>query len=435
MFNNQIVLQKAKEFDVKFVRLQFTDICGTLKNIAITVEHLEEALKGELRFDSSVIEGFDRDRETDVILLPDPDTFEVFPWRPREGAVARLICDIYNPDGQPFPGCPRLMLKKVLAEAEGLGLTIQVGAEAEFFLFFTDEKGKPLTCTHDLGGHCDVSPVDLGENARRDMVLTLESMGFDIGASHHEFAPGQHEIDFRRQGALTMADQLITFRFVVRTIAQRHGLYASFMPKPLMGVPGSGLHLQQLLFRDGLNAFADGDQPSGLSAAAQHYIAGLLEHAPGYAALTNPLVNSYKRLVPKTGSPVYLGWSEQNRYTLVRIPSARGQETGVEVRHPDPACNPYLALGALTAAGLDGVKKQLVPPVPVEIIQPGDPEGSPRLPRNLDEALRALGRDDIIRTALGPYIYRRFVELKQEEWDSFHNYVHQWEIDHYLTRY
>lgn len=350
------VIQMAAEANVKFVRLQFTDIFGVLKNVAITVEQLEKALDGEMMFDGSSIEGFVRIEESDMYLKPDPNTFAVFPWRPREGSVARLICDIYNADGAPFSGCPRNTLKRVLSEAAEMGYTMNVGPEAEFFLFLTDESGRPTTITHDKAGYFDLTPVDLGENARRDMVLTLEELGFEIEASHHEVAPGQHEIDFKYDDALDIADKIMTFKFVVRTIAQRHGLHATFMPKPVFGIAGSGMHMNQSLFKGEQNAFYDPTTPDQLSAEAYYYIGGLIKHAKAIAAIVNPTVNSYKRLVSGYEAPVYIAWSAANRSPLIRIPSKKGMSTRIELRNPDPACNPYLAIAVCLKAGLDGIK-------------------------------------------------------------------------------
>jgi len=309
----QEILEKAKEMDVQFIRLQFTDIFGVLKNVAITIHQLEKALDGELMFDGSSIEGFVRIEESDMYLKPDPDTFGIFPWRPQQGSVARLICDVYNPDGTPFEGCPRNTLKRTIAEAKELGYTMNVGPEAEFFLFHTDEQGRPTLETHDKAGYFDLTPVDHGESARRDMVLTLQEMGFEVEASHHEVAPGQHEIDFKYDEALKTADNISTFKYVVRTLAQRHGLHASFMPKPVFGINGSGMHANQSLFKNGENVFYDSNGKLELSQEAYYYLGGLIKHARGMAAITNPTVNSYKRLVPGYEAPVYIAWSAKNR--------------------------------------------------------------------------------------------------------------------------
>ncbi|MBE3573227.1 MAG: type I glutamate--ammonia ligase [Moorella humiferrea] len=435
------VLNQAEEWGVKFVRLQFTDIFGVLKNVAIPVNQLPKALNNELMFDGSSIEGFVRIEESDMYLYPDPDTFAVFPWRPHDGAVARLICDVYNPDGTPFAGCPRCTLKKVIAEAAAMGYTMNVGPEAEFFLFHTDASGRPTLTTHDRAGYFDLTPVDLGEDARRDMVLTLEQMGFEIEASHHEVAPGQHEIDFKYAEALTTADRIATFKFVVRTIAQRHGLHATFMPKPIYGINGSGMHVNISLSKDGQNAFYDPADRLGLSQTAYQFIAGIMKHARALAAVTNPTVNSYKRLVPGYEAPVYIAWSPRNRSPLIRVPAKRGPSTRIEVRHPDPSCNPYLALAVLLKAGLDGIKKGLTPPPPTDknifAMTPAElqAEGIGVLPGSLDEALEALAEDEVIKEALGPHIYERLTLAQKLEWEQYRTRVHQWEIDQYLTKF
>ncbi len=439
--NKEDVLKKAKEFEVKFVRLQFTDIFGVLKNVAITVEQLEKALEGELMFDGSSIEGFVRIEESDMYLRPDPNTFVIFPWRPKDGAVARLICDVYNPDQTPFLGDPRNALKRVLAQAAEMGYTMNVGPECEFFLFQTDSEGRPTTVTHDDAGYFDMAPVDLGENARRDMVMTLEQMGFEIEASHHEVAPGQHEIDFKYADALTAADNIATFKLVVRTIAQRHGLHATFMPKPIFGINGSGMHTNQSLFKNGRNAFYDPQGPLELSEAAYQYIAGLMNHVRSFAAVTNPTVNSYKRLVPGYEAPCYIAWSGRNRSPLIRIPAKRGSSTRIELRSPDPSANPYLALAVQLASGLDGIKHKLTPPPAVDRniyrmdADLREEEGIGSLPASLVEALEELKKDQVIRAALGEHIFERFIEAKTKEWDSFRIRVHQWEIDEYLAKY
>ncbi|MDN5348483.1 MAG: glutamine synthetase [Clostridia bacterium] len=435
------VLRKAEEWGVKFVRLQFTDIFGVLKNVAITVDQLPKALNNELMFDGSSIEGFVRIEESDMYLRPDPSTFVVFPWRPHDGSVARLICDVYNPDGTPFIGCPRNTLKRVIAEAEELGFTMNVGPEAEFFLFHTDASGRPTLETHDRASYFDLTPVDLGEDARRDMVLTLQQMGFEIEASHHEVAPGQHEIDFKYADALKTADNIATFKFVVRTIAQRHGLHATFMPKPIYGINGSGMHCNISLFRDGENAFYDPSKELQLSDTAMYFLGGLIAHAKGMTAITNPTVNSYKRLVPGYEAPVYIAWSPKNRSPLIRIPAKRGLSTRLEVRHPDPSCNPYLAIAVMLKAGLDGIKNKILPPPPVDRnIYAMNMEELRELkiellPKTLDEALEYLKADPVIIEALGPHIYERFIEAKTIECEQYRACVHQWEIDQYLTKF
>ncbi|KJR98369.1 MAG: glutamine synthetase [Peptococcaceae bacterium BRH_c4a] len=438
---NDDVRSLAKEMGVKFVRLQFTDIFGVLKNVSITVEQLDKALDGELMFDGSSIEGFVRIEESDMYLRPDPSTFVVFPWRPKEGAVARLICDIYNPDGTPFTGDPRYVLKRAAVEAKELGYSMNVGPEAEFFLFHVDNEGRPTTITHDRAGYFDLTPVDLGENARRDMVMTLEQMGFEIEASHHEVAPGQHEIDFKYSDAVDIADKVVTFKFVVRTIAQRHGLHATFMPKPIFGIAGSGMHLNQSLMQNGKNAFYDPGTAHQLSDTALHYVGGIMEHIKAITAITNPNINSYKRLVSGYEAPVYVAWSYKNRSPLIRVPAKRGLSTRIELRSPDPSCNPYLALAVCLKAGLDGIKKKIMPPPPCDrnIYEMTDGErrelGIGSLPGSMEESLKELGRDSVIMEALGSHVLERFAEAKKIEWDRYRVQVHPWEIEEYLTKF
>jgi glutamine synthetase len=435
------VLGIAEDRGVQFIRLQFTDILGTLKNVAITAEQLESALNEGVMFDGSSIEGFVRIEESDMHLLPDPNTFTIFPWRGRDGSVGRLICDVYNPDGTPFVGCPRYALKKVLAEARELGYTMNVGPEAEFFLFNTDQSGRPTVTTHDEGGYFDLSPLDRGEDTRRDIVLALKEMGFDVEASHHEVAPGQHEIDFRYDDALTTADNVVTFKYVVRSIAQLHGLHATFMPKPVFGINGSGMHVNQSLFANGTNAFYDPSAPLQLSSVALHYLGGLLSHVRGLTAITNPIVNSYKRLVPGYEAPVYIAWSPRNRSPLVRVPARRGQGTSLEFRSPDPACNPYLAFAANLKAGLDGIKNGINPPAPVDqnIFEMSEQELQSRgigcLPGTLGDALEELKKDRLIQEALGPHIFEKFVAAKTLEWNEYRIQVHPWEQSMYLSKY
>ncbi|OPY61724.1 MAG: Glutamine synthetase [Pelotomaculum sp. PtaU1.Bin065] len=435
------LLDKARNLGVKFIRLQFTDILGVMKNVAITIEQLDKALEGELMFDGSSIHGFARIEESDMYLRPDLKSFAMFPWRPREGGVARLICDVYNPDGSPFAGDPRYVLKKVLAEAAEMGYSMQVGPELEFFMFQIDQDGNPTLETHDDAGYFDLAPVDLGENARRSMVLTLEEMGFEIEASHHEVAPGQHEIDFKYSDALDVADKIMTFKMVVRSTAQRHGLHATFMPKPVFGINGSGMHMNQSLFKDGRNAFYDPSAPDQLSDVAKHYVGGLMKHARSMAAVTNPTVNSYKRLVPGYEAPVYIAWSGRNRSPLIRIPAKRGNSTRVELRNPDPACNPYLAIAVALKAGLDGIKNKIQPPPPTDIniyqmtAEQRDEMNISSLPASLSEALDELAKNDVIKNVLEPHVYEKFIEAKRHEWDSYRVQVHPWEVNEYLTRF
>lgn len=432
------VLRKADEHDVRFVRLQFTDILGITKNVSIPVEELEKALDGEVMFDGSSIEGFTRIQESDMYLVPDYNTFSVLPWRPKDGAVARLICDIYTANKEPFSGCPRYILKKVIKEAAEMGFTMYAGPEPEFFLFETDEKGRPTTITNDKGSYFDLSPVDLGEDARRDIVLALQEMGFEIETSHHEVAPGQHEIDFKYADALTTADNIATFKFVTKAIAKKHGLYATFMPKPIFGENGSGMHTHQSLFKDGVNAFYDEKGELGLSDTAKYYIGGLLKHAKAFTAVTNPTVNSYKRLVPGYEAPVYISWSGRNRSALIRVPAAKGQGTRIELRSPDPSANPYFALAVMLKSGLDGIKNKIDPGPQTfnNIYEMTEKErieaGIESLPGSLKEALEYMAKDDLIKETLGEHAYQHFVRAKLIEWDIYRIQVHQWELDQYL---
>ncbi|MED4602952.1 type I glutamate--ammonia ligase [Paenibacillus validus] len=440
-YTKEDILRIAKEQNVRFIRLQFTDLLGTIKNVEIPLSQLEKALDNKMMFDGSSIEGYVRIEESDMYLYPDLNTWVVFPWV-TEDRVARLICDIYLPDGRPFPGDPRGILKAALKEAYEMGYTaMNVGPEPEFFLFKTDEKGNPTMELNDQGGYFDLAPTDLGENCRREIVLTLEEMGFEIEASHHEVAPGQHEIDFKYADAIKAADQIQTFKLVVKTVARQHGLHATFMPKPLFGVNGSGMHCHQSLFRGKENAFYDESDKLGLSAEARHYMAGILRHARAFAAITNPTVNSYKRLVPGYEAPCYVAWSASNRSPMIRIPASRGLSTRVEVRNPDPAANPYLALAVMLKAGLDGIKKkmQLPPPTDRNIYvmteEEREEQGIPSLPINLKQALDEMLRDDVICEALGDHALAHFFELKEIEYDIYRTQVHAWEREQYLTLY
>lgn len=441
-YDREDIIRLVREHDVKFIRLQFTDIFGILKNVAITAEQLEKALDNKCMFDGSSIEGFVRIEESDMYLRPDPSSFVVFPWRPQAGKVARLICDVYNPDGTPFEGDPRYVLKRALKMAEDMGFdAFNVGPECEFFLFLTDSEGNPTTKTQDNAGYFDLGPVDLGENARRDMCLALEEMGFEIEASHHEVAPGQHEIDFKYADALTTADNILTFKLVVKTIAQRHGLHATFMPKPIFGISGSGMHVNASLFKDGKNAFYDENDKLELSKEAYWFIGGIIKHIRSITALTNPNVNSYKRLVTGYEAPVYIAWSNRNRSPLVRIPAARGASTRVEVRCPDPSCNPYLALAAILCAGLDGIKNKIEPPAACEkniyemTEEERNEEGIGSLPSSLEEAINEMKNSSFAEEVLGTHIFEKYIEAKNTEWENYKTRVTPWEIEQYLTKY
>ena len=436
------IFRMVEEEDVEFIRLQFTDIFGTLKNIAITSSQLEKALDNKCMFDGSSVEGFVRIEESDMYLYPDYDTFEIYPWRPQQGKVARLICDVYTPDGKPFEGDPRWILKKTIKEANEMGYRFDVGPECEFFLFHTDDNGLPTTLSHEKAGYFDLGPNDLGENIRRDMVLTLEEMGFEIEASHHEVAPAQHEIDFKYDEVLKTADNIQTFKMTVKTIAKRHGLYATFMPKPKFGISGSGMHINMsLATEEGKNIFADENGKIGLSDDAYHFIAGIMKHARGMSAITNPLVNSYKRLVPGYEAPVYIAWSAKNRSPLIRIPASRGNGTRVELRNPDPTANPYLVLALCLAAGLDGIKNKIEVPESVDCniyeMTPGERRaaGIENMPADLKEAVDCLVADEFLCSVLGEHITTKYVEAKMKEWENYTTRVSQWEIDEYLYKY
>ncbi len=439
--NMDSIITNCEEQGVKFVHLQFTDVLGMPKNVSITVDQLPRALEHGIMFDGSSIEGFVRIEESDMILRPDADTFAVLPWRQGGGRTARILCDVYTTDGKPFAGDPRYVLKRVLQQAADMGYSYNVGPECEFFLFQVDPAGNPTTITHDEAGYFDLAPIDMGEEARRDICLSLEEMGFEIEASHHECAQGQHEIDFKYSDALRAADNIITFKSVVKTIAKRHGLYATFLPKPIYGMAGSGMHVNQSLFCDGQNVFFDPADPLGLSKTARNFIGGLMEHSVALTALTNPLVNSYKRLVPGFEAPVYVAWATRNRSPLIRIPAARGSGTRIELRNPDPSCNPYLALAAMLAAGLDGIKHDIRPPASVErnIFEMTAAErqalGIRALPGSLREALDAFKSDGLLISALGDHATRHFLSAKEREWDDYRARVHQWEIDTYLRVY
>jgi len=437
------ILQIIEDQNIQFFRLQFIDILGIMKNVAIPKSQIGKALDGNMMFDGSSIDGFVRINESDMYLKPDYNTFTVLPWRNKAGiAAARIICDVYRPDGTPFSGCPRVNLKRVLAEARELGYTMNVGTECEFFLFERDMDGQPTTITHDTAGYFSLDPEDKANDCRREIIETLENMGYEIEASHHEVAEGQHEINFKYADALTAADNTVTFKWVVKSIAAKYGLHATFMPKPIFGINGSGMHTNQSLFNlDGTNAFYDENGPLQLSPTAYAYIAGLLKNARNFAAVTNPLVNSYKRLVPGYEAPVYAAWSASNRSALVRIPASRGISTRTELRCPDPACNPYLALAIMLSAGLDGVKNNLTPPPEVkkDIFEMSAAEMAAEnisvLPGSLMEAIDELKASPLGEVALGAHIYEKYIEAKEKEWDSYRTHVTDWEIDNYLGIY
>ncbi len=431
-----------KEYNIKFIKLQFVDINGQVKNISIPSEQIDKALDNEIMLDGSSIKGFRSIETSDMFFHPDINSFQILPWREQNGInSARLICDIYNADGTPFEGCPRCNLKRVMQAAEKMGFSMNVGPEAEFFLFAKDKNGDVTTETQDRAGYYDVGPEDLGEDVRSDIVLTLQEMGFDIEASHHEVADGQHEIDFRYTDILTAADNVTTFKVAVKAIAAKHNLHATFMPKPIYGINGSGMHCNVSLFKDGKNAFYDENAEYQLSETAKYAVGGMLKHVKSFTAITNPLVNSYKRLVPGYEAPVYLAWSLANRSALLRVPAKRGVSTRVELRSPDPACNPYLAFAAILEACLDGIRNKIDPPAPVEsnIYKLTSKERKKQridsLPGSLAEALEHLDKSLVAQAALGEHIHKEFMTAKKKEWDSFRTYVSQWELDKYLERY
>ncbi len=439
------VRSALNEEDVKFLRLQFTDIMGTNKNVEVPASQFDKALDGEIMFDGSSIEGFTRIEESDMLLKPDFSTFVIFPSIMEDtgrGRVARLICDVTYPNDEPFPGDPRYVLRRQIERLQALGFdNMYAGPEAEFFLFQRDAQGRPTTISHDAAGYFDLTPVDLGEEARRDMVNALVEMGFEIEAAHHEVAPGQHEIDFKYEDAMTAADNIATFKLVVKRVALNHGLHATFMPKPVAGINGSGMHTHLSVFKGGQNAFFDPDADLQLSQTAHNWIAGLLAHAEGMVAITNPIVNSYKRLTPGFEAPTNIAWSASNRSAMIRIPARRGASTRSELRMPDPACNPYLALAVMLAAGLDGIENNLTPP---PAIQRNIYEMSVRdrrkykikeLPGTLREAVGALQKDRVIRDALGAHVFDHFIDAKTIEFDDYRVTVHDWELQNYLSEY
>ncbi len=441
IYTKEDIIRIVEEEDVEFIRLQFTDLFGKLKNVAITSSQLEKALTNQCMFDGSSIEGFVPIEESDLYLHPCLDTFTIFPWRPQQGKVARFICDVYLPEGTPFEGDPRLVLKRAVAQLEEMGYTFEVGAECEFFLFDSDERGLPTTHTGEMAGYFEMGPNDFGENARRDMVLTLEEMGFEIEASHHEASPGQHEIDFKYEPALQAADNLMTAKLAIKTVARRHGMYATFMPKPTSKDTGSGMHINMSLEKDGKNVFSDPSDEHGLSKEAYYFIGGLMKHVYGMSAVTNPLVNSYKRLISGFEAPIHIAWSVENRTPLIRIPAVREGNMRVELRSPDSAANPYLAIALCLLAGLDGIKNEILPPSDIDknIYQLSDEEcerlGIRKLPANLKDALSAMEEDAFVREVLGDHITDAYLDAKKREWDTYCRTVSEWETAEYLNKY
>jgi glutamine synthetase len=436
------IVKEAKAKDVQLVRLQFVDLHGHPKNMSIHVAQLEKALNNEIMLDGSSISGFRSIETSDMYFYPDLSTFKVMPWTEGNRKVARIICDIYNPDGTPFEGCPRNNLKRVLKMVEAQGYTYNVGPELEFFLFKKLADGTISQETHDVAGYYDLGPDDMAEVVRGEIVDTLERLGFEMEADHHEVSPGQHEIDFKYSEALSTADNVMTAKIITRVIAAQHGLHATFMPKPVFGINGSGMHVNQSLGdRDGNNVFASEGGDFQLSQEALWYIGGILKHVRGFTVVSNPLVNSYKRLVPGYEAPVYVAWSPANRSALLRVPAKRGKSTRIELRSPDPAANPYLAFAIMVVAGLDGIKNKIDPPSPADVniyklsASERKTMGIDALPGSLYEALEAFKASTVAKEALGDHIYGEFIATKEREWDEFRMSVSPWELDRYLSRY
>ncbi len=435
------IIRIVRDEDVKFIRMQFVDIFGAIKNVAVMASQLDSALDDQVMIDGSSIRGFAEINDSDLYLHPDLDSFTIYPWRPSRGKVARLLCDVRYADGTPFAGDPRGVLRRVQKRAARLGYTMEIGPECEFFLFQTDDRGIPTTETIDEAGYFDLGPLDQGEATRREVCLNLEEMGFTVESSHHEMAPGQHEIDFQYQEALRAADDLTTFRLTVKTIARRNGLHATFMPKPIAGESGSGLHMNISLAKEGKNAFYDPDGPHGLSKEALSFIAGILSHIDALTAVTNPLVNSYKRLVPGLSAPCYKAWSASNRSALIRIPAVKGDRVRIELRSPDPACNPYLAFAVCMAAGLEGIEKGLTPPEEIgeDLYAMSAGERAERsigsLPETLGRAIEALRKDSFVMEVLGDHVSAAYLSGKETEWEDYCRQVSQWERDQYLIQY
>ena len=435
------IIKTIKDENIQFIRLQFTDIFGAMKNVSITPSQIEKALNNKMMFDGSSIDGFARIEESDMCLYPDLDSFRIHPWDQEKGKVARLICDVYRPDGCSFEGDPRFILRKALDHAREMGYRFNVGPECEFYLMKTDDSGRPVLEQYDEGGYFDLGPNDVGEDVRKYIVLALEELGFEIEASHHECGPAQHEIDFKYADALSAADNIMTFKYAVKTISEKHRMYATFMPKPFYGVAGNGMHLNMSLMKDGQNAFVDAEDKNGLSKEAYSFMAGIMKHIEGITLFTNPLINSYKRLVPDFEAPLYIAWSARNRSPLFRVPTAGGQSTRIELRNPDPSANPYLALALCLEAGLEGIRDGLVPPAPVDknIFEMTKRElsrhGVRMLPLNMYEAIRKAETDRFVQEVLGQHIYGRYITAKKQEWSEYSQRISNWEIEKYLLKY
>ena len=435
------IIRIVKEENIEFITLQFTDIFGAMKNVSITASQLEKALDNKMMFDGSSIEGFARIEESDMRLYPDLNSFVVYPWDQEKGKMCRMICSVYGVDDKPFMGDPRNILDKAIAHAAELGYEFNVGPECEFFLFNKGENGEPTLYSNDKGGYFDLGPHDIGEEARKDIVIALEAMGFEIEASHHECAPAQHEIDFKYETAMHAADNIMTFKQTVKAIADKHGLYATFMPKPVFGIAGSGMHLNMSLTKNGKNVFVDDKDKIGLSKEAYSFMAGVMKHIEGMTLFLNPLVNSFKRLVPGYEAPIYIAWSAKNRSPLVRVPSSRGASTRIELRSADPAANPYLAIALCLEAGLDGIEKKMTPPESVDknIFQMSQREikrtGIKSLPVNMYDAIQKAEKDKFVKDVLGDHLFNKYIGAKKGEWDDYNRRVTNWEVENYLAKY
>ena len=431
-YTREEILQMVDEEDVEFIRLQFTDMFGAIKNIAVTARELPRALDNRCMINGEQVAGMDMEKGSDLYLSPILDTFAILPWRPQQGKVARMICDLYFPDGTPYKNSPRYILENVAGKAQEEGYTCYIDPECEFFLFHTDDNGNPTTVTHEQAGYLDISPLDLGENARRDMVLTLEDMGMEVESSHHEAAPAQHEIDFSYGEVRDIADCIMTFKMAVRIVAKRHGLHATFMPKPKVEANGSGMHIQFSLIKNGENVFECADRPGELSEEAYYFIGGLLAHSKEMALITNPLVNSYKRLVPGYDAPTELTWTENNQNSLVRIPVTRGEGIRVELRSPDASANPYVVLAVCLAAGLDGIKNKITPTKSSNLA--AQDQQAEHLPETLKEAIDYFESSSWVKEVLGEEFCRQYVAAKKNEWLRYTRQVTDWEIAEYLYR-
>ncbi len=436
-----IVLKRLEDDNVRSVLLQFSDLEGKPKNVAIPTKQMEKALTGGISFDGSSIQGFARLEESDMVLRPETSTYQIIPWSDEKYRVARFICNVYTTHGEPFAGDPRYILHQQMEKAAALGYTFNVGPEMEFFLFRRDETGHPTVNLQDHASYFDQTPTDPGEDVRRDLVTQLSEMGFNIEASHHEVAPSQHEIDFTYGDALSIADKVVTFKFAAKTLALKHGLHATFMPKPIYGINGSGMHVNCSLMKDGENAFYDSDGEFQLSDTARYFIGGLLKHINGITRVANPTINSYKRLIPGYEAPVYVGWSAMNRSALLRVPSPRGKSTRAELRSPDPTCNPYLTFAAMLAAGMDGVMQKIEPPESIDknifkmSAAERAAEGIRCLPWSLLEANNALRTDRLLCDALGTHVVEQIFRIGELEWGEFSKAITDWELRRYLATY